>query len=89
LVEGLRREYKLDINKVGLNVVISRTFIYVMVLDTPYHIYADKALYLEPWSLIGFYTLPVLDRLWPNTKNIDQCNIKVEFERPLDLFNVN
>ena len=32
--------------------------------------YGDVELYWEPWSYLGFFTVPVLKKTWPETKDL-------------------
>jgi hypothetical protein len=51
----------------GLNLIICEDWVLLAVLDKPWITYGEKKLYWEPWSYLGFFSLPNLQKTWPET----------------------
>lgn len=53
---------------------------------TPYMDYGGNKLYLEPWSYLGFFTIPKLEKLWPATKTIKTATSDFKIQNPTELY---
>lgn len=67
LVKCITDEYDLDAQEAGFTYIISPKIVLVVVQTSPYFNYGDNPLFLDPWSYLGYFTFPKLDRLWPIT----------------------
>ena len=53
---------------------MSRDWILISILDKPWINYGEKKLFWEPWSYLGFFSLPILLKTWPETYELDSKN---------------
>ena len=59
----------------GLNLIMSRKYILVIPITKPWIIYgSDSGLVWEPWSYLGFFSLPILQKTWPETNQLRGAN---------------
>ena len=78
--------FSLENSDVGVNYIINKKVILLVPITQPYMNYGSNKLYFEPWSYIGFFTFPKLQKLWPDTKNIKTANQDYHIQNPLGLF---
>jgi calcium-dependent protein kinase len=58
----------------GLNLIICKSWVLLAVIDKPWITYGQRKLYWEPWSYMGFFSLPVLQKTWPETFELGSQN---------------
>lgn len=58
----------------GLNLIICKDWVLLAVLDKPWITYGKRKIYWEPWSYMGFFSLPILQKTWPETYELGSKN---------------
>lgn len=54
----------------GLNLIMTKEYVLVVPVSKEWTLYGGQALYWEPWSYLGFFSLPVLQNTWPGTRHL-------------------
>ena len=55
----------------GLNLIITKDWVLLVALTKPWIEYGKEKLFWEPWSYLDFFSLPILQKTWPETSNLD------------------
>jgi hypothetical protein len=50
-----------------MNIIITKTWMYVVPVSEPYFVQRGIPIYLSPMSYLGYLIKPVLDDTWPQT----------------------
>lgn len=68
-----------------MNLIIGQAFIGFIPYNKEYRLHYNKKLILEPWSYLGYYTVPLLTKQYPETAEITNANELVKFSNPIEL----
>lgn len=72
-----------DLDKIGINMIICKDWVLLTILNKPWLKYGDKQLYWEPWSYMGFFTLPNLLKTWPETYELGSADCHKDIKQYL------
>jgi hypothetical protein len=78
-------EFNFDLNNGGASLIMCNHFIAFIPYNTHYRLHYGVKLHVEPWNYLGYYTLPELQKQYPETANIKQCWDLVDFEEPHEI----
>jgi len=70
LVQKLTNDYK-NIEKLGINIVLSSKWLLVAPLTSPYLVQKTTPIYLDPLAWIGYVAVPELKHVWPQTGKLE------------------
>jgi hypothetical protein len=57
--------FDLDLSLAGMNLIFCRDFLVIAPIRGPIKKYGDLSIFLQPYALMGYIHLPILDPLWP------------------------
>jgi len=57
-----------------------KEFVLMIPITKAWMQYGLTSLFWEPWAYLGFYSLPILQKTWPETKQLNSTDYQKNIE---------
>ena len=78
MIESLAFEFpeEVRLETCGLNLLVCKEWLMMVPITQEYATYGAERLFWEPWSYLGFFSLPVLQKTWPETSDLSSSDFR-------------
>lgn len=75
-----KKEFNFDFNNSGASLIMGPKFICFVPYNKEYRNHYNVKLFVQPWYYLNFFTMPDLEKQYPETAEIKECQKSYDFE---------